>query len=245
MVAILDISPGFQIVQEERPVFKRELESRVEELWKAALLSMNSRLFNGPIFCATQYNENEIRGYFSEYRYWIAQMMDPRLKSVLNITPVSLLGFLTCRDGILFGRRQSWVATRPGQWGFLPSGLLRPDMFLAQGKVNYVKAFLANLKEELNIDAHFLTDLYVHSLVIDRAVEGQSLSLVMRADIALSSLNVKKEHLNAVADQYDDIVAVPQDGVDQFLSDKSNRDMVIAESLLSKDLYLGLESDCA
>ena len=245
MVAILNLSPTFQIVQEERRVFELEVEMRVEELWQAALSTMSSRLFNGPIFCATDYNEREIRGYFSEYRYLMAQIMDPRLKTVLNMKPVSLLGFLTCRDGVLFGRRQSWVATRPGQWGFLPSGLLRPDLFANQGKVDYVKAFLIHLKEELNMEAHFLSDLSVHSLVVDKAVEGENLSLVMRADIALSSLSVKKEHLNAPDDEYDEVIAVPPEGLDAFLADKSNRDMGIAGALLARESYLSLESDCA
>ena len=95
------------------------------------------------------------------------------------------------------------------------------------------------------MDAHFLSDLFVHSLVVDKAVEGENLSLVMRADIALSSLSVKREHLNAPDDEYDDVIAVPPDGLGAFLSDKSNRDMVIAGALLAKDSYLGLESDCA
>ena len=245
MISIQKLSSEFQLLQHNTSLFSSETEARVNELWQAALSTSNSRLFNGPIFCATSYNEKEIKGYFSEYRYLVAQMLDPRLKSVLNIKPVSLLGFLTCNDGVLFGKRQPWVATRPGQWGFLPSGLLNPQAFLSTGRADYVKAFLAHLKEELNIEAHFLRDLYVHSLVIDNTVDGENLSLVLRADIALSSLAVKKEHLHAPDDEYEDVIAVSEENLREFLSGKTNRDMCIANSLLSYDSYLSLETNCA
>lgn len=245
MISVLNLSESFSILQYDSPQFSPELEMRVNELWQAALSSLNSRLFNGLVFSAKTVDETGIKGYFTEYKYLMAQRLDPRLKPFLKINPVSLLGFLSCKDGILFGKRQDWVATRPNEWGFLPSGYITPDTFSHDGRIDYVKAFLIELKNELNMEAHYLTDLSHHSLVIDTTAEGDHYSIVMQADIALSSMAVKKEHMNAPDDEYAEIVAIPAEDVGLFLNGKNNKDMLIAESLLDKEGYLKLESNCA
>ena len=245
MLRIKDLSSSFQIIQSDNMQFSSNIESRVDELWQAALSFYDSRLFNGYIFSATQITENEIIGSFVEYKYLMAQHLDPRLKSKLNIRPVSVLGFLTCLDGILFGQRQNWVATRPGEWGFLPSEYLGADTFSHDGKIDYVKAFLVALKNELNIDAHNLTNLQHSYLIEEKNVSEEHYSLVLQADIALTSFAIKHAHINAIQDEYEQIKVLPPEQIESFLSSKSGRDIDIAEYILEQKGYLTLESNCA
>lgn len=245
MVLIQNLSPSFRIVQSDSLQFSQNLISRVDELWQAALSSTNSRLFNGLIFSAKEVTPDGIIGNFVEYKYLIAQHLDARLKFDLNIRPVSLLGFLTCQDGILFGRRQRWVATRPGEWGFLPSEYLNTDTFDHDGGIDYVKAFLFALKNELNIDAHFLNDLQHSVLVEEKRFDESHYSLVMQADIALSSLAVKRAHLTARDDEYEQIKALSFEEAGTFLAEQPSRDMMIASMILDKKGYLSLASRSA
>lgn len=245
MLRIKDLSSSFQIIQSDSLQFSSDLESRVDELWQAALSFYDSRLFNGQIFSAKKITENEIIGTFVEYKYLMAQHLDPRLKPQLNIKPVSVLGFLTCLDGVLFGKRQNWVATRPNEWGFLPSEYLGPDTFSHDGKIDYVKAFLVALKNELNIDAHFLTDLQHSFLIEEKTLSEDHYSLVMQADIALSSFAIKKAHLEAAQDEYEQIKAFPTEQIESFLTSETGRDMNIANYILGQKGYLRLESNCA
>ena len=245
MLRIKNLSPSFQIIQSDSLQFSSDLKSRVDELWQAALSFYDSRLFNGQIFSAKQITENEIIGTFVEYKYLMAQHLDPRLKTQLNIRPVSVLGFLTCPEGVLFGKRQNWVATRPNEWGFLPSEYLGADTFSHDGKIDYVKAFLVALKNELNIEAHFLTDLQHSFLIEEKSVSENHYSLVMQADIALSSFAIKKAHLEAPHDEYELIKAIPNEQLEAFLNEKSGRDINIANYILNQNGYLTLESNCA
>lgn len=245
MLRIKNLSSSFQIVQSDCLQFTQEIECRVNELWQAALSHLDSRLFNGQIFTATSVNENAIVGTFVEYKYLIAQHLDPRLKPILNICPVSLLGFLTCQDGILFGKRQNWVATRSNEWGFLPSEYIGAETFSHDGQIDYVKAFLIALKNEINVDAHFLNDLTHFALVEESSIQENHISIVMHADIAMSSFAIKRAHISAMQDEYEQIKAVPTQDLGAFLNDEIGHDMAIAGRILGEKGYLALESDCA
>ena len=245
MLRTRQLSSSFRIVQSDSLKFSQKTISRVDELWLAALSHLDSRLFNGQIFSATQIQDNLIIGSFVEYKYLIAQHMDPRLKKVLNIRPVSILGFLTCPDGILFGKRQNWVATRPNEWGLLPSKYVGSDTFSHDGSIDYTKSFLIALKNEINIDAQFLNKLENFALIEEKGISEDHLSIVMHADIDLSSFAIKHAHLNAQQDEYEQIEAFPATEAPLFLNDKIGHDVSVALALLGEKGYFALESNCA
>ena len=242
---IQNLQSSFRIIQSDSFNCSKNLESRVDELWQAALSFTDSRLFNGLIFSASSVESGVITGSFVEYKYLIAQRMDPRLKAKLNIQPVSLLGYVKCQDGILFGKRQNWLATRPDEWGFLPSEYISPDSFFKNGEVDYVKTFLQALKNEINIDAHFLTDLCHAYLIQEQNALENHIYVVMSADIALSSLAVKRAHLCARHDEYEQIKALPLTEVASFLDAEKGQDIAIARAILEQKSYLTLESRSA
>ena len=206
---------------------------------------MDSRLFNGQIFTATHVDEYSIVGSFIEYKYLIAQHMDPRLKLELNIRPVSIMGFLTCQDGVLFGKRQNWVATRPNEWGLMPSKYIGTDTFSHDGSIDYTKSFLIALKNEINVEANFLSKLEISSLIEEKSMSEDHLFLVMHANIDMSSFAIKRAHLSAIQDEYEQIKALPPAEVASFLNSETGHDMSIASAVLGEKGYLALESNCA
>ena len=245
MLRTKQLLPSFRIIRSDSLTFSQSLESRVDELWQAALSHLDSRLFNGQIFSATHVDENMIIGSFVEYKYLIAQHMDPRLKLDLNIRPVSILGFLTCQDGVLFGKRQNWVATRPNEWGLLPSKYISTDTFSHDGSIDYIKSFLIALKNEINIDAQFLNKLEHFALLEEKSMSEDHYSLVMHADIDLSSFAIKRAHLSAKQDEYEQIEAFPTNAVAPFLTTNEGHDVNVACAVLGEKGYLALESNCA
>ena len=64
---------------------------------------------------------------------------------------------------------------------------------------------------------------------------------VRRAKLAVTEPYYKEYF----ATGYERAASTPPEGLDAFLSDKSNRDMGIAGALLARESYLSLESDCA
>ncbi|MBP5534024.1 MAG: hypothetical protein J6Y03_00760 [Alphaproteobacteria bacterium] len=236
---------SFRIIQSGCLRLSESTQSRVDELWQAALSHLDSRLFNGRIFSATRIEEDAIIGSFVEYKYLIAQHMDPRLKLELNIRPVSILGLLTCQDGVLFGKRQNWVATRPNEWGLMPSKYIGTDTFSHDGSIDYVKSFLIALKNEVNIDAQFLNKLEPLVLLEEKSMSEDHYSIVMHADIDLSSFAIKRAHLTALQDEYGQIEVFPMKDITPFLTDNVGHDISVASTILGEKGYLALESDCA
>ena len=245
MLRVKDLSSSFLIEQSNNFKISSEIESRVDELWQAALSFYDSRLFNGQIFSVNKILENKMTGCFVQYKYLIAQHLDPRLKVQLNICPVSVLGLLNCSDGLLFGKRQNWVATNPNQWGLLPSEYLGADTFSHNGSIDFLKAFLIALKNEVNIEPHTLTNLIPFAMVEENSLTEDHYYLVFQGDISMTSFAIKKAHLEAAQDEYEQIKSVPVSQLSSFLSQETGHNMKIANYILAQKGYLALESNCA
>ena len=82
-------------------------------------------------------------------------------------------------------------------------------------------------------------------LVEEKTLSEDHYSLVMQADIAQSSFAIKKAHLEAQQDEYEQIKSVPLEQIESFLSSESGRDINIANYILGQKGYLTLESNCA
>lgn len=245
MFDIAYLPSAFRLIRKEAPLFTPEIEKRVDELWQVATQNTGAFLYNGMIFSACTVKENFIEGFFIEYKYLIAQQMDARLKNVLNICPVSIVGYLTCQDGILFAKRQSWLATHAEQWSFSPSSYLSLDVLSHDGALDYDKAFLVSLKQEININPADLSEFSNYALVTDTNIDGNRISLIIKANVDMTSFAIKKAMMRAVQNEYSEIVAVPENELDLFWSTHVGEDMRLAKYLFFFENYLTLEKKTA
>ncbi len=79
-------------------------------------------LFNGELFCVDEYVGNTLVGHRSEYRFWVAQFLQPHLFAHLHMRPLAVSGLLLCREGLVFGQRGLSNTTGAGLWELIPSG---------------------------------------------------------------------------------------------------------------------------
>jgi len=127
----------------------------------------------------------------------------------------------------------------------LPSEYLGADTFSHNGSIDFLKAFLIALKNEVNIEPHTLTNLIPFAMVEENSLTEDHYYLVFQGDISMTSFAIKKAHLEAAQDEYEQIKSVPVSQLSSFLSQETGHNMKIANYILAQKGYLALESNCA
>ena len=148
----LDVLPGVRArVVRGMPPLVPALEAAVERHWRAACAAR--ALFNGQVFCADRYGPAEIEGHWTEYRRVVAGMADPALVPTLQVRSLAVCGVLCCRDGVVIGQRSHDSVYQPGLWQLPPAGSVDGGAAREGGEVDLDGALLAELEEELGLDA--------------------------------------------------------------------------------------------
>lgn len=143
------VTSNFQVevVMSPSPPLDQETNQLVEELWQEQQRRTPETLFNGKILSWIHYNHKRLVGRFVEYKHYLAQTLNPELKSILNINPVGVTVVVTDGTHVLIGRRSGAVATHNQLFELVPSGSV-DDHFLQQGRVILEKLVYEELEEE-------------------------------------------------------------------------------------------------
>jgi hypothetical protein len=140
----------------EEPAFRPQVSgavlARVDALWREQKAARGGALFDGRLFSVSHASEREIRGWFSDYRWWVAQRCDASLRDALRVRPLGVTGLVRAGDATLFGRRAERVLMNPGGWELAPSGGVEPSARDASGDLSLVAQLLSEAREELGLD---------------------------------------------------------------------------------------------
>jgi 8-oxo-dGTP pyrophosphatase MutT (NUDIX family) len=146
-----DVAPTVQVViARAMPDLSTGLERDVEELWRSALRK-RPRLFNGRLFSADEITPSVISGHWTEFRRALAQIDRPDLHEALRIRSLAVNGVISCKDGVLIGRRSSQAVYQAGQWQLPPAGSLDPGSESPDGTIDVRRTLLDELEEELGL----------------------------------------------------------------------------------------------
>ena len=153
-----DLRPDTRVaVVREMPALTPALDTRVEALWQTAAARVATggagRLFNGRVFSADHIGVAEITGHVTEFRRIVAQMEEPSLFPLLGLRPLAVCGVLCCADGVPIGRRHPAAIYQPGMWQLPPAGSVDPMAVDADGRVDLRAQVLAELREEVGVEA--------------------------------------------------------------------------------------------
>lgn len=147
----LKISPQFMIsvVNTRENLKLSDVEKKhIDQLWKEAKQEQAS-LYNGKLLNFVSFNGIQLIGEFVHYKYYAVQKMDPNLKHLLNITPISISGLTFSDDKILVGKRSKSVSQYKGYLELVPSGGLEQEGDGEQ--INLAQQVMRELTEETGI----------------------------------------------------------------------------------------------
>lgn len=156
------ITPSFyvEVVNSGEEIVLSDAEAlRIDERWERAQEQRNGLLFNGKLLNYLKFEKERLYGSFVEYKYYMAQCIDPKLKERLRIFPLAISCICTCQDKVLIGKRSSFVTDFPGYFELVPSGGIDPAA-VEKGNVNLVKQALTELKEEAGIEPNSVEICY-------------------------------------------------------------------------------------
>jgi len=150
-----------------RPAPSRAVLARVDELWREQAAARGSALHDGKLFSVSAGSARELRGWFAEYRWWVAQRCDPSLREALGVRPLGVTGLVRAGDATLFGLRSARVLQNPGCWELAPSGGVEPSARGADGALSLVAQVIAEAGEELGLAPASVARAAPFALIVD------------------------------------------------------------------------------
>jgi len=150
---MLKIAPQFMlsVVKTRENLKLSDVERKhIDKLWKEAK-QLQPSLYNGKILNFVSFNGIQLIGESIPYKYYAVQKMDPDLKRLLNINPISISGLTFFGDKILVGKRSKTVSQYKGYLELVPSGSLEPGSEGSGEQINLTAQVLRELTEETGI----------------------------------------------------------------------------------------------
>lgn len=155
-----------------------EVQAHIERIWRAELVTRN--LFNGSLLSALAYNKDQLTGIFVPYKYFIAQLRDPSLRSILKITPVSISGMTLFEDHVIFAKRSPYVTQFPHCYELAPSGSIDNE-FLEGSQINLAEQIKKELYEEVGIEPKRVKTIKFFALIYDEGLQSIDLCAEIKA----------------------------------------------------------------
>jgi hypothetical protein len=190
------------------------LEAEVERLWGIEQLKRSQPLTNGSILSAVSISPHKILGRIAQYKQYIAQRARPELFDVLGIRPVAVSGVMECEDGLVFGRRADNVTQDAGLWELVPSGGIDVNGVTSAQEIDFLSQVLRELHEEIGVGDGAVARMTPFCLVDDLVSHVVDIGIAILCPLSLAALRRAQRE---ASDEYEEICAIPVEGIDTFI----------------------------
>jgi hypothetical protein len=233
MITVHDLSPNVEVRAETAPPpLSAALESAVAALWRAERERRGPQLFDGRIFSVAALARERVSGCFVPYRRLIAQRASPGLFAGLQVRPLGVSGLLVSANGLVFGRRAAGLTDDPGRWELVPSGGVDPDCADASGKVDLRRQILAELAEEVGLDANDVAASGPFCAVEDGVSHVVDIGIALAT--SLSGDKVQASHARRGSPEYTEIAVVAQSAIPGFVAAHERELAAVSRALLER-----------
>jgi 8-oxo-dGTP pyrophosphatase MutT (NUDIX family) len=221
------------------PTIGPDIEARVDEIWQREKELRSHDLYNGRLFSVDHCDAKTIVGWFSEYRYFLAQRREPSLHAALKIKPLAVTGILSCSDGVLFGRRSHRSEMDAGCWELVPSGGVDEAAVGSAGQVSLERCILIELEEETGIRA---SELSAPSRVVALVKDPQSHVTDVGIMLSIASSAAQIQHRFAALEnrEYSELEIVAPAEVLAFRRNRADSLGSVSAALLDTLMQPGL-----
>lgn len=198
---------SIHIKHPNQDTFSHETEKWVNSIWDKEKRKRGDVLYEGKIFHALSYSSKKLVGCFIPYKYFFAQVCEPKLYHTLKIVPVSVSGLTMSRDHILIGKRASWVAQNSDRLELIPSGGIRPPEAEMDQKIHLKQQILAELSEEAHIPLSSVKSVQFFSLIKD--LKNGAIELI-------AEISLKSKTCFSTSNEYNFVMTVPKSEIQAF-----------------------------
>lgn len=176
------ISPFFALIVDESSSefdLSDKDEAEIDRIWQQQLELSGGKLFNGKMLNFMSYFQERMVGQFIDYKYYLAQLIEPKLASILHIQPIAISGITMAGDNILCGRRSVNVTQYPGFYELAPSGGMDP-VHAEQDVFNLGKQLMSELVEETGIIEKNVISIVPIAWVFDQQKESFEICMAIQ-----------------------------------------------------------------
>ncbi|HEY8289716.1 MAG TPA: hypothetical protein VIG49_10635 [Acetobacteraceae bacterium] len=240
-----EVAPDVRVrIERPMPPLAPELDAMVETLWRSAAERVAAggagHLFNGRVFSADTIAPDRITGHMTEFRRVVAQMEDPSLGADLGVRPLAVCGVLSCRDGLVVGRRPAAAVYQPGLWQLPPAGSVDQNAVRPDGSTDLAGQLLAELREELGLRADQVSAPRPLCLVEHPGSRVSDLGMTLST--SLDSAAIHATHRASGNHEYDPLRIVPFADVPAFIAAAGRQLVPPARIFLSRLRLAGPKS---
>jgi hypothetical protein len=210
MVVWHDLRSDFRLEAINRPeVIPAHLRERVNRIWQERLAT-NPNLYDGPIYAMLKYTSELVTCYRTSYRYLAAARQDLVLGADLVLDAIGVTGILTCRDGLVLGRRSNTVDSNQARWELAPAGSLSQESANAQ--------LIEELHEELGIPECAIETNKAVGIAHDP--DDRVYDLLIRLHVSLTEQQVLDDFNAHGSTEYSKLVVLPLEGISDFVAEQ-------------------------
>jgi 8-oxo-dGTP pyrophosphatase MutT (NUDIX family) len=228
------LAPGsIRVLPPEGEFLEGPIRRRVDDLWARAVREREGLVDGGLFSLAGVANASSagIAGRFVEYRYHVAQRMDPSLEAILKVRPLAVTAIVRCAEGLLIGQRPGRAIQDGGSWELIPAGGVEPDSLLPDGRIDPRRQVVKELAEETGvggIDLESLQPLFWME-------EGAVTDLVFTLELAMTRTLLMERFAALPAREHTAIEVVPPERVRAELT-RADRNFSASTRALLKSL---------
>jgi len=194
----------------------KKLLKTIDELWEAEKDIRGENIFNGALFSVDSINKTHITGHLIEYKWFLAQLLQPELFKKIKLQLLAVSGLLQCQGGIVFGQRSTTTTQDSGEWELVPSGGIDND-FIVNNNVLYRQQLLQECQQELAVAENTVELMQPFILVEDTVNHVVDIGMYIKTN--LSAAQVKKAFQNNNNHEYQRIEIIPADAAEAFVAD--------------------------
>ncbi len=216
MFSVKPFSPDTKIiVTDGEPEITPELDRQIQSIWDAEQRRKKGVLFNGRRFSVSRIGGKRIEGFFVDYRLVIAQRIRPDLFGRLGVRPLAVSGLLSCRDGLVFGRRSAMMTQDANRWELAGSGGIDPFAATDDGGIDLTRQLFDEIREETGIDGGHLYNPIPFCMIEDP--DSHVIDIAIALSTALNGAAVVKKFLENDKEEYVALEIVDCSEIPNFL----------------------------
>lgn len=176
------LAPNFspQVVNSREEIKLSDLvEGDIDCAWNCAQKQKSGKLFNGRLYNFLSFERGVLLGTFVEYKHYMAQLIDPSLKSQLHISPVAISCICLSKGKVLLGRRSQDVTDFPNCFELAPSGGIDP--IVRNGDtIDIRRQAMIELEEEAGIPPSEIQECFPFLLIKDLKLDSYEICMLIK-----------------------------------------------------------------
>jgi hypothetical protein len=187
--------------------FPLKIEKLVDKIWDSAVKQNPTSLRDDLILIFCGYEKGVIKARLCNYRFYYAQHQIPELYSSLGLNSLAVSGVITCKNGVVIGKRGFEMLQDAGMLELVPSGAVDYYHFNNNNK-NVESQIISELEEEIGLIKSYLSTVKIVSMVTNPKLHVVDLVFDLRTE--LSAREIKNRWRDKGSREYSEIYIFPK-----------------------------------